>query len=268
MKVYKNLVHIGYAKAGSSFLQNWFQQNPDFVYVENAIVGFTNINNLFSYIYENDLMQIKEKRKKDCLQKQTFFVSSHEEIAFWQGPPQTKVIGIELRPYPIKAHQKQVAQYFKQLLSTPKILVITRGFESMILSAYSQYVKVGGRLTLKGFTTQYEKLMLDFWDYDYIINLYSELFGKENIIVLLVGVWFESWFITRHYHRCLRCFLLLLCQIFLNGKGILYWSSCCLPSAFMVTSIDILLSNSAKPKSIMTGLSFPSCVFVIMILFQ
>ena len=41
----------------------------------------------------------------------------------------------------------------------------------------------------------------------------------KKIIVLLVGVWFESRFITRHYHRCLRWFLLLLCQIFLNGRG-------------------------------------------------
>ncbi|HFC11873.1 MAG TPA: hypothetical protein ENJ56_03440, partial [Anaerolineae bacterium] len=37
------LIHIGYPKAGSTYLQNWFEQHPAFQFSHGGILGFDDI---------------------------------------------------------------------------------------------------------------------------------------------------------------------------------------------------------------------------------
>jgi hypothetical protein len=39
----KHLIHIGYPKAGSTFLQAWFEQHPELCYAPGGLGGFYNI---------------------------------------------------------------------------------------------------------------------------------------------------------------------------------------------------------------------------------
>ena len=41
-----HLIHIGYAKAGSSFLRSWFAQHPQLAYAEGGIAGFPDVHAL------------------------------------------------------------------------------------------------------------------------------------------------------------------------------------------------------------------------------
>jgi hypothetical protein len=38
--VSRHLIHIGYAKAGSKFLQRWFEAHPDLAYRTAGLGGF------------------------------------------------------------------------------------------------------------------------------------------------------------------------------------------------------------------------------------
>jgi hypothetical protein len=39
----RHLVHIGYPKAGSTYLQRWFASHPQLAYREGGIAGFPNV---------------------------------------------------------------------------------------------------------------------------------------------------------------------------------------------------------------------------------
>src|SRR4051812_10644515 len=41
-----HLIHIGYAKAGSTFLQRWFAHHPELLYREGGIAGLADIYEL------------------------------------------------------------------------------------------------------------------------------------------------------------------------------------------------------------------------------
>jgi hypothetical protein len=62
------------------------------------------------------------------------------------------------------------------------ILIVTRGFRSMILSSYSQYVRTGGPLDLETLVADAQDSAA--WNYDYLVDLYRTAFGEEKVIVL------------------------------------------------------------------------------------
>ncbi|OWY20272.1 hypothetical protein C7N43_21160 [Sphingobacteriales bacterium UPWRP_1] len=169
--MYKSLIHLGYGKAGTTFLHKWFQEHPQLVYRQFGIGGFTDIKEIYQYLYE-----LPDGHKP------VYFVTSHEDLSFWKGPIGS--IGAELIAYSIKEHQQRVCNWLYALMPNSVILIITRGFETIIKSGYSQYVRIGGNLHFDVFIQGVKSLILDFWDYDYLIGLYQDKFGKENVIVL------------------------------------------------------------------------------------
>lgn len=171
MNHYKSLIHVGYGKAGATFLHNWFTAHPQLVYEQYGIGGFTNIMDAYPFMHT----------LKD-VSGPVYFVTSHEDLSFWKGP--VKLIGAELTPYPVKEHQEKVCQWLHAIMPNSMVLIITRGFESVIKSAYSQYIKVGGILPFPTFLTRFKPLLIDFWDYDYLITLYTKYFSNNNMIIL------------------------------------------------------------------------------------
>jgi hypothetical protein len=88
----------------------------------------------------------------------------------------------------IAERQAAVCDTLRTLYPGSRILIVTRGFRAMIYSGYSQYVRTGGALSLDEVCAAHvarcargERLHLDF---DYLIGLYSQAFGAENVIVL------------------------------------------------------------------------------------
>jgi hypothetical protein len=80
------------------------------------------------------------------------------------------------------AAQAAICGNLAELFPGGHILIVTRGFASMIMSSYSQYVRSGG-------TDSLEELVSDAqaenpWHYDALIGMYRQRFGAEKVTVL------------------------------------------------------------------------------------
>lgn len=163
------LIHIGYPKAGSTFLQHWFNAHPDIFFDTH-------------FLYPYSQTGIIAKQQQPDLKGKKHFVISEEQLVLWQG--QLDIVGIKFKPFDIKTRQRQVAESLYRDFPQAKVLIVTRGYESMLKSMYSQYVTIGGILSFNAYQQEMGKHLAAFYDYSYVINLYRGLFKPENVIVL------------------------------------------------------------------------------------
>jgi len=104
----------------------------------------------------------------------------------------SKVIGISREAlsqsnYITGEHAKRNAQRLKEVFGDVKIIYVIREQISMLGSIYSQYLKMGGTRSFNDwFLDPIEcKGIIERLKYDKNIAMYQEVFGKENIKVLL-----------------------------------------------------------------------------------
>ncbi|MCA1631246.1 MAG: sulfotransferase [Acidobacteria bacterium] len=172
----QHLIHIGYPKAGSTFLQAWFERHPEIRYAPGGLGGFSDVYEL--------------ARPSDRVY--AYYVTSFEGLA----TPHESAGGVRLefggaepeRVDRIKENQSGVCSLLKSIYPGSRVLIVTRGFRGMIVSAYSQSVRMGGRLHMDGMCRKLaERLSQDahhYYDYDFLIRLYADAFGEENLIVM------------------------------------------------------------------------------------
>lgn len=163
------LIHIGYPKAGSSYLQDWFSKHPSFLYKFNSVAGFNNLHELASYAQTTN-------RVHEC------FVASSEDLTVWKG--NIDIVGLKYVPYDIVGYQKKACQVLFKIFPSAKVLIITRGFESMLKSIYSESVLAGCIQTFEEFQEENGNILSLFYDYNFVIGLYRQAFKKENVITL------------------------------------------------------------------------------------
>ncbi|HEX8719439.1 MAG TPA: hypothetical protein VF736_02245 [Pyrinomonadaceae bacterium] len=172
----RHLIHIGYPKAGSTFLQAWFERHPELRYITGGLAGFHNVWQVaqsFDETYE-------------------YYVTSYEGLS----TPHKSAGGVELayggaEPFDDerrKEKQARLCAVLKSLFPHSRILVVTRGFKGLIVSGYSQIVRTGGRVHLGEMCRQLAIGLQDesynYYDFDYVLGLYAGAFGEENLIVL------------------------------------------------------------------------------------
>lgn len=172
----QHLLHIGYPKSGSTFLQAWFAEHRELCFKQGGLAGFDNVYEL--------------ARPSDRTYK--YYVTSFEGLS----TPHESAGRIRLdfggaepeREDRVKENQATVCSLLKKLYPGSRVLVVTRGFAAMIVSAYSQSVRMGGRLHPEGMCRKLaERLQNDashYYDYDYLLRLYADAFGEENLIVM------------------------------------------------------------------------------------
>ena len=163
------ILHIGYPKAGSTFLQQYFSAHPGVWYDGGAIGNYKLTGQLPA-----DLITRK--------QGDGDFVISEEQLAVWQG--NLDIVGVKFKPFDIKAHQLKTCKALYAQFPDAKVLIVTRGFASVMASMYSQYVSIGGIDTPAEFVTEFTAIMVDFYDYNYLLTIYRETFGVGNVVVL------------------------------------------------------------------------------------
>jgi hypothetical protein len=154
-----HLIHIGYAKTGSSFLRQWFQGHPEIGY---SAAGFGGISRPAEVGKPAGGMRLR--------------VTSSETFAsptLSEGKPAAGAY---------HAAQARTCETLAELFPSAHILIVARGYRSMIMSSYSQYVRSGGSISL-------EELIRDAhrenpWDYDFLVSLYRRQFGADKVLVL------------------------------------------------------------------------------------
>lgn len=172
----RHLIHVGYPKSGSTFLQRWFERHPLLHYAEGGVAGFRNVYQMC----HTDRTPYRY-HVTSCEGLST----PHDRMGAFRmhgvGEVSDAVSGI-------KDRQAEVCDRLSTLYPGSYILVVTRGFREMVFSGYSQYVRTGGRMSRdEVYESIAERLFIDehhSYDFDYLIGLYEEAFGAENVIVL------------------------------------------------------------------------------------
>jgi hypothetical protein len=83
--------------------------------------------------------------------------------------------------------QAEVCATLAALFPNARVLVVTRGFRSALLSAYSQFARTGGELDFASVCRLIDELTargVNPWDYDVLLGLYTSAFREEEVIVL------------------------------------------------------------------------------------
>lgn len=165
------LLHIGYIKSGSTYLQHWFEKHPAMLYKYNALGGFSNTEDLSWYAQREEPMH-------EC------YVISSELLSVWPG--NADVVGMRsgIQGYDVKQYQQKLCDMLHALYPTGKVLIVTRGYTTLFSSMYAQYVFNGGTYNFQEFFKSMTGSTPHLFDYSHIVRLYRERFGKSNVIVL------------------------------------------------------------------------------------
>ena len=175
------LIHIGYQKTGSTFLQfNVFNEsygfyNP-FDRYSSEVVQKLIITNPFEF-NGHQTQKYFSKKFRDAEKDNLCPVISAEDLSG------------HLVAY--RTYEKEVSLRLKETFPEAKILIIVRKQQSIIKSAWRHYLRNKGPQPLSRFIgKQYMKdgfspiLRLDKLKYDLTVNQYQNLFGRENVLVL------------------------------------------------------------------------------------
>ncbi|MFN8286869.1 MAG: hypothetical protein U0V74_08970 [Chitinophagales bacterium] len=163
------ILHIGYPKAGSTWLQAYFSANTALFYKGELTDSYKQTGK----VPENIAAKADSEK---------VLVLSEEQLSVWQG--NIDIVGVKFQPFDIKQQQREVCLSLHKQFPEAKVLIVTRGFQSALKSMYSQYITIGGIYTFSEFLRQYAPIMGQFYDYTYLINLYRQTFGSANVVVL------------------------------------------------------------------------------------
>ena len=173
----KPLIHIGYPKTGSTWLQNGIfkDETSGFLPVGGAIAQFV-VPNAFRFSAES-ARRFFEPSLQEALKRELVPVLSQEHLA-------RPALGGNY-------DTKEIAKRIHSVFPEARILMLIREQKSTIFSSYAQYIKSGGTPTLQRFIgADIEKpafqpiCRLDHLEYDLLISYYQKLFGSDNILVL------------------------------------------------------------------------------------
>ncbi|MFC2062048.1 sulfotransferase domain-containing protein [Elusimicrobiota bacterium] len=171
------LVHIGYHKTGTSWLQQFlFNEEWGIAKAVPRPMIKENLIHLNALDYNADkcrqklIPHIHEAKKKKLIS-----VISEERLS---GNPHSG--GYD---------SKEIADRLFDAFPGAKILIIIREQNNMIRSAYKQYVKGVGSYSLKKYLAPSSQKKLPTFDFSHfkyhrLIKYYIDLFGKDNVLVL------------------------------------------------------------------------------------
>jgi Sulfotransferase family len=172
------LLHVGYTKGGSTWLQKFLFQNADAGF---AMVDRRRFVDIFMRPHPLDF-----DPSRIAAELQPLF----EEAS---GPHLTTVVseeGLSGDPHSGGWGAKELAERLYALFPESRVLIVIREQRDMIASTYKQYVRVGGACApadcLQPPTHEYSIhwFDFDFFNYHRLIGLYHRLFGRDRVLVL------------------------------------------------------------------------------------
>lgn len=176
------LLHVGYPKTASTWLQNRIFNNADFGF---AMASTARALLIESFILSNRF-DFDPERMRKMLNASWNDEFAPERIPVWSDET---LLG---SPGPRRYDGSTVADMLNRVFPDARVLICIREQKAAALSLYSEYIKgVGGAHTIKMFIgTGREKrsftpwLRPDFLHYHFAIANYQALFGREQVLVL------------------------------------------------------------------------------------
>lgn len=167
-----HLLHVGYPKTGSKFLQRWLQAHPDIAFSPWGIAGFGDAHALMAAA---------------ALPPPAWHATSHEALLTPLAQIDDFGAGQGAIALPTRSSQEAACAMMAGLFPGAQVLIVTRGYESLIRSFYAELV-VGG--ATYGFGDFCEALLAqaeagaDVFHFDAAIESYAAAFGEERLLVL------------------------------------------------------------------------------------
>ncbi len=168
----QKIIHIGFHKTGSTFLQNYFSLHPSIYHDRTR----------FKYYEETGLID-EELLETDLNYK--YDVLSEELLSIWSGNIDgTSPFSKYQLDFDIQKKQHEVAKRLKNLFPNAKVIIVVRDIRTLINAIYSQYLFSGGTKSIKHQLKEQWELLLKMYNYDYVIKCYLDYFGKDNVVIL------------------------------------------------------------------------------------
>lgn len=171
------VLHIGFAKAASTTLQDYFQSAPDIVCVGSAEVAYRfACQNPFTFSLQA-VEELVGAAREQAKREGKVLVVTHERLA---GNPHSGHYDC-----------REIAQRLYQAFPGARVIVSIREQMAMLASIYKQYVRIGGCKTLEEYLLPVFDCRVPLFDwriYEYhpLVRYYMDLFGPRNVMVPLV----------------------------------------------------------------------------------
>jgi len=174
------IIHIGFPKTATKWFQHQFYPClPDSGYIDRKVV--------FNNLIRPDIWEFDEESALKVLTE----VSGGHRILICE---ELLVGGLDIG-FGLGEFINEMAHRIKRTFPNGEIVIFIRNQEQIILSAYSQYVKAGGTMSLKlfihsqsrfkAFFKNHHLFSLKFFEYDRVISLYASIFGVDKIHIFL-----------------------------------------------------------------------------------
>jgi hypothetical protein len=175
------LIHIGYHKAGSTWLQLFLFNNKDIGFVSPFLREDDIGENI---IYPNSL----KFSIKDCTDHYYNTISQAKDGNLVPVLSYERLAG---NPHSGGYDGKEIANRLGSVFPRARILIIIREQRSMILSTYKQYIIEGGPCKVNRYLTPTDQgkgripfFLFEYFEYNNLIEYYMNLFNKSNVLVL------------------------------------------------------------------------------------
>jgi len=164
----RHIIHVGFPKCGSTALQTWFDEQPGLSFID---VGFP-ADGDFSLPTPDAVAGVEDHG---------IHVTSSEHFA---------------APLPDHRHHSSLiarrtnsCHRLRSVFGEATILIVTRGYRSVLASAYKQNVRGGGFCSPRKFFRlrhgpHRTEGIEDYFDYDAVVALYERVFGTDRVVVL------------------------------------------------------------------------------------
>lgn len=164
-------IHIGFPKTGSTFLQTYFAEHPSIHYDRSVFRHYQETGQIGEELLPKEI-------------NSNHYVLSEEHLSIWAGRPEKNDLKTYNLNYDIRKMQATVAGQLAAIFPRAKILIVTREYDSLISSLYSQYLLTGGTCSFSHFSTHHSALMQKMYDYQYVSHTYQQQFGSANVLQL------------------------------------------------------------------------------------
>lgn len=171
------LLHVGFHKAGSSWLEAWLSRHSQVRYAAQTFGGLQVPMDLCREVKREGAAPRLHAISEENLTGGLVFPEGYFYLLLRQQ-------GFHTRPTGIPGHQDDVAARLHALFPGAQVLLITRGFAGALRSVYSQVVRIGGDLPFEEFLQAYERQITDWLAYDRVIDAYRRRFGPRNVSVV------------------------------------------------------------------------------------
>lgn len=166
------LLHVGFHKSGSTFVQNYFEQHPSVFFSRSILANFI-------HDHQKEIPPFEHLTEH----KYIFLSDMRLTVNSWGKTEFERIRSNSFSQINIQKIQEQIAINLKNRFPHAKILITIREKEQLLPSLYSQYIINGGTKTFRSFKQDPPHIRTLF-DYENVGNIYKRIFGVSNVYIL------------------------------------------------------------------------------------